>query len=109
MGTGPMQKGLGRDELWQEKGMPRCLKGWEVVKVGMLEDQVSGGLPRTGLGREAVGPGMGKVIWGGPVHGLETWAENLGFYSVHTEELPEASELGIDTLETSVLGQLFHE
>lgn len=40
-----------------------------------------------------MGTEIGKVIWGGPRDGLETWVENLGFYSVHIKK-PEGFEQG---------------
>lgn len=82
MGLLSRLEGLGRDRRWQKEGMPLCLKRQEGIKVGMLEREVQGGLLVTGVGRETVTTAIGKAIWGGPMDGLETWTEKLGFYSV---------------------------
>lgn len=37
---GQMKKKLGQDNAWQKEGLPISLRGWERIKVSMLESHV---------------------------------------------------------------------
>lgn len=79
MSTSHVKKGLRRDGLSQKEGRPICLTRWDGIQVRMCESQVYEGLFRAGLGREAVGTVIRKVIWGDLWMALKPGLRTLAF------------------------------